>query len=126
MKRTGIAVLAVATVMLVAPDGILAQIQIPKNAGQVLDLAKTVRSLKLTEEEERQLGSDVSAQLREKYGVVQDANVHRYVTLVGTLLTQRSSRPNLRWTFIVLDTDGVNAFAAPGGFVHITRGALGL
>ena len=36
-----------------------------------------------------------------------------------------SSRPNLPWTFIVLDTDGVNAFAAPGGFIHITRGALG-
>jgi len=32
----------------------------------------------------------------------------------------------LPWTFIVLDTDGVNAFASPGGFVHITRGALGL
>ena len=30
------------------------------------------------------------------------------------------------WTFIVLDTDGVNAFASPGGIVHITRGALGL
>ena len=36
------------------------------------------------------------------------------------------SGPSLAWTFIVLDTDGVNAFAAPGGFVHITRGALGL
>jgi hypothetical protein len=32
----------------------------------------------------------------------------------------------LPWTFIVLDTDGVNAFAAPGGYVHITRGALAL
>ena len=37
-----------------------------------------------------------------------------------------STRPNLPWTFIVLDTDGVNAFAAPGGYVHITRGALAL
>jgi hypothetical protein len=37
-----------------------------------------------------------------------------------------SERPKLNWTFIVLDTDGVNAFASPGGIVHITRGALGL
>ncbi len=37
-----------------------------------------------------------------------------------------STRPALPWTFIVLDTDGVNAFAAPGGYVHITRGALAL
>jgi hypothetical protein len=48
------------------------------------------------------------------------------VTLVGTLLVKKSSRPNLPFKFIVLDTDGVNAFAAPGGFIHITRGALGL
>ena len=42
------------------------------------------------------------------------------------VLAQASSRPNLKWEFIVLDTDGVNAFASPGGLVHITRGALGL
>jgi hypothetical protein len=48
------------------------------------------------------------------------------VTLVGTLLVKKGSRPNLPFKFIVLDTDGVNAFAAPGGFIHITRGALGL
>ena len=52
--------------------------------------------------------------------------MHKYVTLVGTTLAQQSERPNLPWTFIVLDTDGVNAFASPGGIVHITRGALGL
>jgi hypothetical protein len=48
------------------------------------------------------------------------------VTLVGNTLTDQSTRAKLPWTFIVLDTDGVNAFAAPGGFVHITRGALAL
>ena len=52
--------------------------------------------------------------------------MHRYVSLVGTALAQGSTRPNLPWTFIVLDTDGVNAFAAPGGYVHITRGVLAL
>jgi beta-barrel assembly-enhancing protease len=76
--------------------------------------------------EEQQLGREVSGMLREKYGVVQDPAVHKYVALTGTVLAQTSSRPSLPWTFIVLDTDGVNAFAAPGGFVHITRGALAL
>ncbi len=57
---------------------------------------------------------------------MQDAAVHKYVALVGTVIAQASSRPNLPYRFIVLDTDGVNAFAAPGGFIHITRGALGL
>lgn len=94
-----------------------------KKLGQA---AKAVDDLTFTEAEETQLGSEISTKLRDKYGVVQDKAVHKYVTLVGTVLAQASSRPNLKWTFIVLDTDGVNAFAAPGGFVHITRGALGL
>jgi predicted Zn-dependent protease len=76
--------------------------------------------------EEEQMGTDISGMLRQKYGVVQDRAAHKYVTLVGTLLGQASTRPNLKWTFIILDTDGINAFAAPGGFVHITRGALAL
>jgi hypothetical protein len=50
----------------------------------------------------------------------------KYVTLLGSVLAEQSSRPKLTWTFIVLDTDGVNAFASPGGFVHVTRGALAL
>jgi predicted Zn-dependent protease len=88
--------------------------------------AQAYQDMTFTEAEERQLGADVSAKLRENYGVVQDADVHRYVTLIGSVLAADSARPNLRWTFIVLDTDGINAFAAPGGFIHVTRGALAL
>jgi beta-barrel assembly-enhancing protease len=83
-------------------------------------------TLNVTDEEERNIGENVSAKIRQRFGVVQDAAVHRYVTLVGTVLARQSERPNLAWRFIVLDTDGVNAFASPGGIVHITRGALGL
>jgi len=68
----------------------------------------------------------VSAKIRERFGVVQDPAIHRYVSLVGLVLASESKRPNLPWTFIVLDTDAVNAFAAPGGYVHITKGALAL
>ena len=69
----------------------------------------------------------ISAKLREKYGVVQDKAVHKYVTLVGIgARAEPAAARTLAWTFIVLDTDGVNAFAAPGGFIHITRGALAL
>lgn len=89
-------------------------------------LSKAYDEMTFTEDEERQIGADISARLRLKYGVVQDAAVHKYVSLVGSVLGQISERPRLKWTFIVLDTDGINAFAAPGGFVHITRGALGL
>ena len=58
---------------------------------------------------------------------MQDAAVHKYVTLVGTLARAAvRAAESATGRFIVLDTDGVNAFASPGGIVHITRGALGL
>ena len=88
--------------------------------------ANDVKDLSMTDAEEQELGRLVSEKIRTRYGVVQDANVHRYVSLVGLALAQGSTRPALPWTFIVLDTDGVNAFAAPGGYVHVTKGALAL
>lgn len=94
--------------------------------GSVVKKANDLRELQVTDKEEQELGAAVSERIRARYGVVQDAAVHRYVSLVGSVLAQASDRPELPWTFIVLDTDGVNAFAAPGGYVHITRGALAL
>ena len=89
-------------------------------------VAKKVADLNISDEQEHEIGALVSKNIREMYGVAQDQAVHRYVTLVGAALAVSSTRPDIDWQFIVLDTDGVNAFAAPGGFVHITRGALGL
>lgn len=97
-----------------------------KKAQQAQEMKQKLDDLTFSEEEERQLGEDVSLKIRQRFGVVQDADVHKYVMLAGTVIAQQSERPKLPWTFIVLDTDGVNAFASPGGFVHITRGALGL
>jgi predicted Zn-dependent protease len=90
------------------------------------EAADKVKGLNLSEADERKIGEQVSAELCQTFGVFQDAAVTKYVSLVGNVLAQASTRPNLRWEFIVLDTDGINAFASPGGLVHITRGALGL
>ena len=74
-----------------------------------------VGDLNMTEQEERELGEQVSATVRTEFGVYQDAAVTKYVDAgrhrarAGQL-----ARPDLKWEFIVLDTDGVNAFAAPG------------
>src|SRR5688572_24993729 len=94
--------------------------------GGAVKRVQQVRDLQVTDEEEQQLGAAVSERMRARYGVVQDPAVHRYVALVGGVLAQASTKPNIPWNFIVLDTDAVNAFAAPGGFVHVTRGALAL
>jgi predicted Zn-dependent protease len=99
---------------------------IGRRVQQMQERKQQFDDMNITEAEEIKLGGDVSAKIRERFGVVQDAAVHKYVALVGTMLAEQTTRPKLPWTFIVLDTDGVNAFAAPGGFVHVTRGALAL
>jgi len=104
--------------------------QIPRILQGKIDKVEKVtnrlKDIEITEGEEIKIGEDVSARIRAKYGVVQDVDIHRYVSLVGTVVKVRSDRGNLAFHFIVLDTDGVNAFATPGGFLHITRGALSL
>jgi beta-barrel assembly-enhancing protease len=120
MWITIVAILAVAAPAFAQLGGLGKRVQQAQERKQQFD------DMNITEEEEIKLGSDVSAKIRQRFGVVQDAAVHKYVTLTGTMLTDQTTRAKLPWTFIVLDTDGVNAFAAPGGFVHITRGALAL
>ena len=97
-----------------------------KKLQQAKDAKDKLDGLNVSEEEERAIGEDVSAKIRQRFGVVQSGPIHKYVTLVGMTLARQSERPALPWTFVVLDTDGVNAFASPGGIVHVTRGALGL
>lgn len=97
--------------------------------GRIMKGAERVKKasdIVFTDAEEQELGAAVSERIRGRYGVVQDQAVHRYVGLLGSVLGQASSRPTLPFRIVVLDTDGVNAFAAPGGYVHVTRGALAL
>ena len=91
---------------------------------KVLDKVQKLSSLRITQEDEVALGEAVSDRIRQNFGVVQDEEVTRYVSLVGLVLAKKSKRSNLPFRFFVLDSDSVNAFAAPGGLIHITRGAL--
>jgi predicted Zn-dependent protease len=121
MKRTTFALLILLSATpAVAQFGRLGEIQ--RRAGQVQKAA----ALHISEKEERDIGENASTRVRGEFGVQQDAALTKYVALVGNTLARASSRPDLNWEFIVLDTEGVNAFAAPGGLVHITKGALGL
>ncbi len=101
------------------PRGITSRIE------KVEKVTDKLKDVELTPEEEVRLGEEISSRIRTKYGVVQDPAVHKYVSLVGTVVARKSGS-TMPFHFIVLDTDGVNAFAAPGGFIHITRGALAL
>jgi beta-barrel assembly-enhancing protease len=91
---------------------------------KALDKAQKLSDLQINEQDEIALGQGISEKIRARYGVQQDVEATRYVSLVGKVVAAKSSRPRLPYQFIILDSDSVNAFAAPGGYIHITRGAL--
>jgi beta-barrel assembly-enhancing protease len=73
--------------------------------------------------EEQEIGEAGAAKMVAVFRLVEDPAVVRYVNLVGQTVGQFASRP-LPWRFGVLDADIVGAYALPGGYIFITRGAL--
>ena len=78
----------------------------------------------LSEKEEIKFGNYVDAVVRSQYPVIKDEHLTRQVTAIGNELVAVSARPKLSYTFKVLNSSEVNAFAGPGGFVYITVGLL--
>ena len=75
---------------------------------------------------ERDFGREVAAQLLGRFGRDDEEALNRYVSRVGHYLAEYANRPEVPFHFAVLDTDEVSAFAAPGGYVFVSRGALEL
>jgi beta-barrel assembly-enhancing protease len=112
-------------VMLLASTGALAQFDI----GRALDLGRKVMQAQegmkdLTDDEEIALGEQLTAGFLGASPLHQDAALQRYVNRVGKWLALHSDRPDLPWTFAVIDTDTINAFAMPGGDVIVSSGLV--
>ena len=76
---------------------------------------------------EQRLGDENHAKIVQKYGgIYQNAKLTNYVNEIGQRIANVSEQPGEKWTFTVLDTPTINAFALPGGYVYITRGLAAL
>lgn len=69
-------------------------------------------------------GAKAHQEVLKEYAPVHDPALQAYVDGVGRRLAAQSHRANLKWTFTVLDSPEVNAFALPGGYVYVTRGIM--
>lgn len=78
----------------------------------------------LSEQDELRLGRQTEQAISKEYGVYDDFALQSYVQGVARPLAGVSHRSTLPWQFKVMDSPAVNAFAAPGGYVFITRGLL--
>lgn len=73
-------------------------------------------------EQERDIGRRIAGNLLGAAPLVADPGLQRYVNKVGRWVASSSERPDLAWHFGVIDSEDINAFAAPGGYVFVTKG----
>ena len=79
----------------------------------------------VSEGQELAIGQQAHREIIQQFGVYDEKpELNRLVERVGRQLAQQSERPNLPWTFTVLDSPMINAMALPGGYIYITRGML--
>lgn len=78
----------------------------------------------IDEAKEVEIGRQLAAVLLGAKPLHPDMQLQRYVNRLGRWISLQSTRPSLPWTFAVLDDPGFNAFAAPGGFIFVTKGLV--
>lgn len=95
--------------------------QVKERLGNVADvLGKT------PQEDEVAIGRQIAGNLLGAAPLVNDAGLQQYVNRVGRWVANQSERPDLPWHFGVIESTDVNAFAAPGGYIFVTRGLYAL
>ncbi|TXF90016.1 M48 family metalloprotease [Neolewinella aurantiaca] len=78
----------------------------------------------MSEEKEIALGQSYDPQVVAEMGKYENPKLAQFLTEKGNAMAAISERPNLPWKFTLIDSDVVNAFAVPGGFVYFTRGIM--
>jgi predicted Zn-dependent protease len=117
--RTRTRMICAGIVLALATQGLTGCATNPATGGQMFTL--------MSPQEEQKIGDTEHPKLIATFGgEVIDRPLTSYIASVGQLLAKTSEQPNLKFSFTVLDTDTINAFALPGGYVYITRGLLAL
>jgi predicted Zn-dependent protease len=78
----------------------------------------------MSEEQEIAMGKESDPQIIAQYGLYEDKALQDFITQKGKAMAAVSHRPNLQYEFKIVDSDVVNAFAVPGGYVYFTRGIM--
>jgi beta-barrel assembly-enhancing protease len=76
----------------------------------------------VSEEEEIAIGKQIAGNLLGASPLVNDKLLQKYINNVGRWVASQSDRPDLPWHFGVIESKDINAFAAPGGYIFVTRG----
>lgn len=122
MKRAAIHFLVVLLATLPFASSALDLEKLLKHKKEIKELKKAIFGFK--DSEMIQIGDDAASKLLGAAPLVNDQALQAYVNRLGRWLALHSSKPNLPWSFGVLDDNEINAFALPGGRILVTRGVL--
>lgn len=78
----------------------------------------------MSEDREQAIGDELATQINAQLPLVRDAALTRSLTRLGDRLARASDRPDVGYSFYIVDTDEVNAFAIPGGHIYVNRGLI--
>lgn len=78
----------------------------------------------ISQQEEVQIGQQNAAQINAQLPMLNDGTISSYVNSLGQAIARRTSRGDLDWHFAVVNSEVINAFALPGGYVYVNRGVL--
>lgn len=78
----------------------------------------------MSEAQEIAMGQEADPQIVAQYGLYDDKNLQAFITEKGKAMAAISHRPNLNYEFKIVDSEILNAFAVPGGYVYFTRGIM--
>jgi predicted Zn-dependent protease len=78
----------------------------------------------MSEAQETQMGAQAHPEVLASFGAYDDPEWQAYIQELGAKIAATSERPDLNWTFTVLDDPVVNAMALPGGYIYVNRGIL--
>src|SRR5687768_17175973 len=78
----------------------------------------------MSEAQEIEMGKSADPQIIQQYGLYPDKGLQDFITEKGKKMAAISHRPNIEYHFRVVDSDILNAFAVPGGYVYFTRGIM--
>jgi predicted Zn-dependent protease len=79
----------------------------------------------MSEDKEIKLGKELHEKIMESTPIYTDEKLQKYINRIGQKIVKHSHRPELTYTFTIIDSPDINAFALPGGFIYINRGLLG-
>ncbi len=103
----------------------LASVSLAVLAGCATNPATGRRELSLVSQgQEIALGQEGAKAAASQMGIYADSGLQRYVASLGLPMAKNSERPELPWSFTVVDDPIVNAFALPGGPIFVSRGIL--